>query len=341
MNDSLLAIQSYLEEQCSWLVFSGYQLALYCDGKEDFVEGGRTSFLKSSVAVNRHTRFDIGSITKAMVGTTLIAEQVATGKWKLDQTFAELFDIPERSRWGKITLETLMTHSTGLVSWLPLYEKTDREHLVEWVLSSEQESELFPLKPKEKSVYSDLGYLLFGKWLEKKEGKPLAEIWKEKVGKPLGLNETTFGPCPGAVATEWISTGLLASEVFDENARHFGPACCHAGLFSNASDLLQFGKAWLAGKYPTEFTQLRFPQLGTWALGWDTKSKTGSTAGNHFSEQSYGHLGYTGTSLWIDPKRKAIAVFLTNRVHPTRKEGRIQQIRPLLHDKICEYWEQL
>jgi CubicO group peptidase (beta-lactamase class C family) len=210
-------------------------------------------------------------------------------------------------------------------------------------------------------VYSDLGFLLLGELIELVAQAPLDRVFHERIARPLGLRSTGFvdlarlrrdklAPVTDAIApTEqcgWRNK-LLCGEVHDDNAWAVGGVAGHAGLFSTAADvhaLVCWLRACACGSdpaLPAELVQ-RFwtrdatvPE-STWALGWDTPSPTGSSAGTHVSPRAVGHLGFTGTSLWIDLERDAHVILLTNRVHPDRHDERIREVRPRVHDAVWE-----
>jgi CubicO group peptidase (beta-lactamase class C family) len=210
-------------------------------------------------------------------------------------------------------------------------------------------------EPGTKELYSDLGIILLGDVLERVAGAPLDRFVADRVLAPLGMKETRFQPpaelLPRIAPTEhdeWRGR-VVHGEVHDENAFAMGGIAPHAGLFSTAADLARFAQAMLgmlakgshAGRRIVErATVERFSRRAgivpgsDRALGWDTKSAEGSTAGTLFSPSSFGHTGFTGTSLWIDPERELYLVLLTNRVHPTRENRRISEVRPALADAV-------
>jgi len=197
--------------------------------------------------------------------------------------------------------------------------------------------------------------------VERASGLPLDEYFCEAVAQPLGVNALFFNRTGAAAShsrlsrldvmiapTEWDDWRhrMLKGEVHDENAAAMGGVAGHAGLFGTAESVLAVSGAWLAGYHGDrsildrqlvqEFTTKQsHPRQSSWALGWDTPT-TPSSSGSHFSSNSFGHLGFTGTSLWIDPLRKLEVVLLTNRVHPNRSNDSIRVFRPLIHDLAYE-----
>jgi CubicO group peptidase (beta-lactamase class C family) len=212
----------------------------------------------------------------------------------------------------------------------------------------------------EKSLYSDLGFMLLGLVIERLAGTPLDQFVYHNIVHPLKARPLCYLPTDqeGAAGrrsminliapTEWDSWRgrLLCGEVHDENAAALGGVAGHAGLFGTAEAVLAITGAWLMGycRKPSildpevvrEFSMRQNTPVGTsWALGWDTPSSP-SSAGQYFSIQSFGHLGYTGTSIWIDPVRELEVVLLSNRVHPTRKNEGIRAFRPAIHDLVYQ-----
>ena len=207
--------------------------------------------------------------------------------------------------------------------------------------------------PRSKTSYSDLGILLLGEILERVSGKPLDVMAQEEVFDPLGMDDTMFRPPEsllGRIApTEqdaWRGR-VVHGEVHDENAFGLSGLAPHAGLFSTASSLAPFPQMYLnGGAYNGRrivnaetielfTTRAELAPNSSRALGWDTPSEP-SSSGSYFSASSYGHTGFTGTSMWIDPERELFALLLTNRVHPTRENRKLYDVRPKFHDAVMK-----
>jgi CubicO group peptidase (beta-lactamase class C family) len=202
-----------------------------------------------------------------------------------------------------------------------------------------------PNREKNDVMYSSQGMIVLGCIIEKIWRQPLDVILKEQVFEPLGMGMTMFNPPErlfGNIAsTEFCPwrNRMVIGEVHDENAVVLGGVCGHAGLFSNIADLSKLCVAMLTGKTPSgrSFLSPSVIRLMTRnhtadlnlarGLGWQAKDRHNSPAGDLFSDVSYGHTGFTGTSVWIDPTRDLYAVLLTNRVHPTRENEQIVTIR--------------
>jgi CubicO group peptidase (beta-lactamase class C family) len=248
-----------------------------------------------------------------------------------------------------VSFRMLLAHSSGL----PAHEKFflrahTREELLAAVLA-------IPLAadPGSKVEYSDIGFILLGVALEQIAGETLDRFCQREVFGPLGMADTAFDP-----PLDWWSSILptandeafrgrvIQGEVQDENASVMDGVAGHAGLFGTAEDLAVFAHVVLQGGGPIVrpetlalFTRREAAPVGTsQTLGWDTPS-TPSQSGKYFSPGSFGHLGYTGTSLWIDPARQLSVTLLTNRTWPDCGNQAIQQVRPQFHDAVIEALE--
>lgn len=210
--------------------------------------------------------------------------------------------------------------------------------------------------PGAQGVYSDLGFITLGALLEAAGGAPLEALYRQMVKAPFGFAETDYAPLgapkPWPAGTPVAATelsdwrgGVIEGEVHDDTTWAMGGVAGHAGLFGTARDVHRFAARWLAmheevpGPIPHPLVTETFRRQGapgtTRTLGWDTPSPGASSAGTRLAPDSIGHLGYSGTSMWIDPGRRLIAVLLTNRVHPTRENRRIQAFRPRFHDLVA------
>ncbi|WP_179130851.1 serine hydrolase domain-containing protein [Candidatus Entotheonella palauensis] len=303
------------------------------------------------------TIFDIASLTKVIATTSLVLCAYHEGICHLD-------DRLNRFDWGtslppalgEITLRQLTTHTGGFQAWCPLYETLlpTSPDAVPHILAQ-------PLAypPGTQVRYSDLGFILLGCLLERQYGQPLSSLFLDKVAQPLGLGPIAYrprhGPSPlpdppsayaATEACDWRGR-VLVGEVHDENAWAMGGVAGHAGLFATAKAVWQFAQAlldtaaghqsWLPPELLRQSWQRQpWPAGSTRAVGWDTPSAVGSTAGEYFSPHSIGHLGFTGTSLWIDPDRDVIVVLCTNRVHPSREATGIRRLRPEVHNLVMQ-----
>lgn len=270
------------------------------------------------------TLYDLASMTKVVGLTTLVMQGIEEGKLDLDAPIQRYVPAFQGAHKDSVTLRHLLTHSSGLPAWRPLFlqttSRTDAFALADTT----------PLDtlPGVRMVYSDLGIIVMTQAVEQVFGHRIDTLFAERVAAPLGLTSTRYLPPPG-----WLSRiapteqdpwrgRMIRGEVHDENAARLDGVSGHAGIFSDAVDLLTFGE-WLLRARATDsivhaFTlRQNFVPGSSRALGWDTPSPGGS-AGSLLSPESVGHTGFTGTSIWIDPTRDLVIVVLSNRVHPSR-----------------------
>lgn len=338
-------LESYRERRA----FPGGVLAAgHPDGRVHLHPFGRLSCGDDAPPVTAGTLYDLASLTKVVATTTMAMILVDEGKLDLDQPVREL--LPGFRGPGKeaVTVRHLLTHSSGLDAVAPLFrEIRGKEAYVERIQALDL---VYP--PGSRSLYSDLGIILLGEILERAAGQPLEAFVRDRVLTPLKMHETMYRPPPELRAriapTEydpWRGR-LIQGEVHDENAFALGGAAPHAGLFGTAGDLARFARMLLGGGVldgrrilSPETVELFTHRAGIpgsdRALGWDTKSAEGSSAGTLFSPRSFGHTGFTGTSIWIDPDRRIFVVLLTNRVHPTRENNLIREARPAVADAVA------
>jgi CubicO group peptidase (beta-lactamase class C family) len=327
------------------------------------------------IPMQRETIFDLASLTKPIATTTAVLLLVNDGAIGLDDPVSKVLpSFSERDKDG-VTLRHLLTHSSGLRPWRgyhePLLEKerksgdrvigtpAAREFVMERVLRSGLVHE-----PGAAAVYGDLDFITLGAVVEAVARQPLDEFCAERVFGPLGMRDTFFvrigdgqPELPDAVRRRIAATEncpwrgrVLWGEVHDPNASVMGGVAGHAGLFSSVDDVMTFAQTLLdvwhgrSDAWPRallrEFTSRQgLPETSDWALGWDTPSEGRSSSGRYFSPNSIGHLGFTGTSLWIDLEREAVVVLLTNRVHLVAKRSRFD-LRPKVHDLLIEAFQE-
>jgi CubicO group peptidase (beta-lactamase class C family) len=281
-------------------------------------------------------------------------------KVNLDEPLQNLLSDPLPEDKKKLTPRLILAHCAGFADWKPYYlSLVDHESGKRKQLLRKKILET-PLvyQPGKDSLYSDLGFIILEWVIEKCTGSLLHTFLDRTFFFPMKLKRTFLDDCTFPIrfnleqfaATEdcpWRKK-VMRGSVHDENAHALGGYSGHAGLFGTAEevyrlvDLLRLhflGKKqdYLRSEIVREFfTRQDLVKKSTWALGWDTPSPQGSSSGKFFSAKSVGHLGYTGTSVWMDLERNVMVVFLTNRVHPSRKNEKIRAFRPLLHNTIME-----
>jgi serine-type D-Ala-D-Ala carboxypeptidase len=240
----------------------------------------------------------------------------------------------------------LLAHSSGLPAYEKLFLRTKtRDALLQAAFTT-------PLAaaPGSRVEYSDIGFIILGIVLERLADESLDIFCQREIFGPLGMTHTTFNPTqalkdciPPTADDRTFRHRIIQGEVQDENASVLGGIAGHAGLFSTAEDLAIFAHAMLNGGRPIlrsstiELFSRRelVPEGTSRTLGWDTPSAP-SQSGKYFSSRSFGHLGYTGTSLWIDPERQLSIILLTNRTWPDGQNQAIKQVRPAFHDAVAE-----
>jgi len=306
---------------------------------------GRIDLRSDAPSVTDSTMFDVASMTKVVATTTAAMMLEDDSLLDLDRTVASYLPEFSDSAKASITVRMLLTHSGGLEAFAPLFrEFRGREQYL-------AEINRRPLRaaPGTTTVYSDWDLVLLGLVIERITGEPLDAFTERRVFRPLGMRDTRFRPPaelrPRIAATEVDSMrgGLIWGEVHDPNAWALGGVAGHAGLFSTARDLAVFAQLMLnGGEYggarlarPQTVARWTAPQRrgSSRALGWDTPSGE-SSAGRHFSARSFGHTGYTGTSIWIDPERSLFVVLLTTRVNPTSANQRHVALRRAVADAV-------
>lgn len=358
-----------LERAIADKAFPGATLAVGYKGRVAVHGFGKLSYDAKAPSVNTQTMYDIASLTKVIATTTLVAKLAegdfpapldldakverylpefaagSRGEKGLSGLFAEN---PQAEEWrSRVTVRHLLTHTSGL----PPFKEYWRTSQGKADTLSRIFAEPLEYEPGTKEVYSDLGIILMAEVVERLTGRKLDELAKTYIFSPVEMKDTMFLPpqalWPTIAPTEvdnQLRKRLVQGQVHDENAFTMGGVSGHAGLFSTAGDLAAFCQMLLNGgvyahhrvlKRATvaEFTTPQQLSGGTRTLGWAVPTEN-SSSGHYFSARSFGHTGFTGTSIWIDPDKQLFVVLLTNRVHPTRENQKIAQVRPELHDAI-------
>lgn len=318
---------------------------------------------------NPETLFDLASITK-LYTTTAFMTLVEQGKVTLDTPVCAILpefdglrpiqsyedpldwsktvivtDRPGQVDTGKITFRNLLIHNSGLPAWRPIKDQSDADSALRLALNT-----FFSYPPGERVVYSDVGLILLGLAVEKLAGTPLDETIYQRVTHPLGLESTRFFPVSHPLKIENIAptefcqwrNRRICGEVHDENAWRLGGVAGHAGLFSNAREVAAFGQSFLDAALLqratiVEMTRLQAALNNTRrGIGFVLWSPDPGASSNPFSQAAFGHTGFTGTCVWIDPRRELVVALLTNDVYGGRQGRGIADLRVQIHRAIVE-----
>jgi serine-type D-Ala-D-Ala carboxypeptidase len=329
--------------------FPGASVAVAHRGRLIALKGlGRFTYDAKAPMVTAQTVYDLASLTKVLATTTACMILHERGALALDQTVVEV--LPEFGgsdpRRPQVTFRMLLAHSSGLPAYVKLFETAkNRAELLAQAFQVALVGD-----PGSHAEYSDIGFILLGAALERLTGEPLAEFCEREIFLKLGMNFAAYCPpfawlplIPPSEDDRGFRHCVVRGRVHDENAWVMGGAAGHAGCFGDAESVATLGQCMLNSGAPLLqahtvglFTRRESSPAGTSrALGWDTPSPP-SQSGQYFSAHSYGHLGYTGTSLWNDAGRQLSVTLLTNRTWPRRSSQAIKQIRPAFHDAVVE-----
>ncbi len=319
---------------------------------------GRFTYDAGAPMVQAETVFDLASLTKVVATTATAMLLYDRGRFKLDAPLASLLpefvSLAPRHRQAAreaVTVRMLLAHSSGLPAYEKLFQfAQSRDELVRAALTTR-----LVTSPGTHAQYSDIGFILLGEVLTRQADLALDLFARQEIFTPLGMKRTRFNPplewrseIPPTEDDQTFRKRIIQGEVNDENAYVMGGVAGHAGVFAPATDVARLAEGMLRGGAPLFqpatvriFTRREDAPTGTSrALGWDTPSPTESSSGRRFSQAAFGHLGFTGTSLWIDPGRQLSVTLLTNRTWPDRAALAIRQLRPLMHDAIVEGLEE-
>jgi len=305
---------------------------------------GRHTYAPESPPIGSESLFDMASVTKVMATTAAAMLLHDDERLDLDRPVSETLSAFTGGEKGTVTPRNLLLHDSGLPAYATLTKYATKEEARAAVLA-------LPLgaKPGEKTVYSCMSMITLMQVVESILGEPMDAFLQRRLWAPLGMTETFFNP-PDSVRARCVPTEedktlrnkLIQGEVHDPAAWACGGVSGNAGLFSSVRDVdrylrLMLDKGAFGGKQvicanTIETWTKRAGTKSTRGLGWDTKSARGSSAGSKFSIQSFGHTGFTGTSVWVDPENRIYAGLLTNRVYPTAENPKITAFRPKFHD---------
>ena len=348
------AAYSVLERAVAEQAFPGAAFGVLAEGRVLALDGvGRFTYDHSTEAVtpvSASTVYDLASVTKVLATTSMAMLLYQNGQLTLDLPLAHILPAFAQGEAAggarhQVTLRMLLAHASGLPGYVRLFEGAgSKEALLDACLHLPLEAE-----PGTHAEYSDPGFILLGEALRAIAGEEIQNFCKREVFTPLSMTSTRFRP-----PTDWRAAippteedvtfrrRVIQGEVQDENCFVQGGIAGHAGLFSNALDPLLYAQCLLDQERifnPEAIrlftTRAALPPGSSRALGWDTPSQP-SSSGRFFSHHSAGHLGFAGTSLWIDFERKLAVVLLTNRTWPRRQSQAIREIRPAFHDGVMQ-----
>ena len=349
-------VDKLMQQAIADKIFPGGVLLVSLRGEVVFFSAYGFARLSSHAPMTTDTIFDLASLTKPLATTLAVMRLVQLRQMDLQQSLGRLLPEFQGTDKARVKIKHLLYHNSGLPDYRPYYKTLkaiagdSRRNALRSLLAQE------PLvHPIGKTVlYSDLGFMILAWVIERIAGRRLDHFVDSEIYRPLGLNRLFFiaDNLPGArgpfAATEkcpWRRK-VLEGQVHDENAYAVGGIEGHAGLFGAAPDIHRLLMELLstyhgrkdAGLFNRDLLCRFFKRLpGTdKALGFDTPSLTGASCGTVFSKNSVGHLGFTGTSFWMDLERSVVVVLLTNRVHPARNNEQIKKFRPKLHDTVMK-----
>ncbi|MDO9565483.1 MAG: serine hydrolase [Candidatus Desulfaltia sp.] len=359
MSDNLKQVDSLMRHAISDEVFPGAVLLVARKNSILFFEAYGYANIFSRRKMTTDTIFDLASLTKPLATTPAVMRLVQQRKLGLEQTLETILPCFKKTDKGQIKIKSLLCHNSGLPAYREYYYKLSN------VLPDARRKALKNLLVKEsmlhpagkKVLYSDLGFMILGFVVETVTGRRLDHYVGDEIYRPLGIDSDNglffagIDPRPiieGFAATEicpWRNI-LLEGVVHDENAYMMEGIAGHAGLFGSAGSLYILMSSMLSDFYGNQPINLFEKDIlhtffkgqeGTdKALGFETPSLANSSSGDYFSKKSIGHLGFTGTSFWIDLERNIIVILLTNRVHPSRENNKIKIFRPKIHNAVMD-----
>jgi CubicO group peptidase (beta-lactamase class C family) len=308
---------------------------------------GRRRVEPASEEMTVDTVFDLASLTKPVATATSVMILVERGKLRLDDPVAK--HLPQFAAHGKdgVRVEHLLLHTAGLIADNPLSDyENGREQAVERIMS------LKPVAPPgERFIYSDVCFIVLGLLVECASEQSLDHFARENIFTPLGMNDTSFRPDERlrarAAPADKRGERWPAGEVHDPRAARLGGVAGHAGVFSTADDLAKYARAMLnkgrdgERRLLTEETWRlmtqphELPAGGRRGLGWDIATGYSTNRGKRLSDTAFGHGGFTGTSIWIDPRKDLFVIFLANRLHPDGK-GSVNQLAGRIAEVVVE-----
>ena len=336
-------------------IFPSAQLFVSKKGEILINQGfGTQTYENKSPPVNENSIYDVASLTKILSTTPIVMKLVSQKKLNLDHSVKQFFPNFSGPLKDKVTIKHLLTHSSGIEPYYEFFLENpikSKNEIINDIINRE-----LIFDPGIDMKYSDLGIILLGEIIQIIQNKSLDDLTNKYVFNPFNMQNSFYNPDKNIldkiVPTEVdnrFRKKLVHGEVHDENAFILDGIAPHAGIFSNAMDIGNYfqmllnGGTWLGKRYfkksiVEEFTNRQnLPENSDRAIGFDTPSQNGkSSAGDYFGVKSFGHLGFTGTSVWADPESEIIIVLLTNRVYPSRDKKGIYHARRQIHNSIMK-----
>ena len=352
------AVEELVEGGIKDGLFPGAAYAVWHGGAWKRRYHGRFTYCPDDPKVGAESRWDLASLSKVVATTSLAMRLYDRERYGLDQPVAEI--LPEFAM-PTVTFRNLLLHDAGLIPDLPNHLiRTDADTVLRECLAGPATQ-----PPGDRMVYSDVGMIVLATALARMVLRPFPVAITDDVFRPLGMRDTGYSPWAQGERERCVPTSriepwrtemrkrrlgefgaakafgpnpeYIQGEVHDPTAFVLGGAAGHAGVFATLDDLTRFVQSLVEGRVARLDTvrlfTTRHSERSTRALGWDTKSETGSSAGSLFGPRSFGHTGYTGTTIWVDPDARLAAILLTNRVHPN-DEASLAKFRPAFHDAV-------
>jgi len=342
-------------------IFPGAALLVAREGGIKFFDAYGYTNIFTRTAVTTDTVFDLASLTKPLATTPALMLLIQQHKLALDQPIGSILPWLQGTDKEAISIKALLNHSGGLPAYRPFYTQLNRLPFEERNTALEKTLAQVPLAHStgELVLYSDLGFMLLDFLVQNLSGKRLDRVAAEEIYKPLGISDRgeprlcfvdlhspiCFDNVAATEICRWRRR-LIEGVVHDDNAYTMGGIAGHAGLFGDAFGVFVMAQALLQAYGNSASVELFQTSLvrsffrreapGARALGFDVPAEHNSSCGRYFSANSVGHLGFTGTSLWMDLDKAVIIILLTNRVHPSRSNERIKTFRPELHDAVMK-----
>jgi CubicO group peptidase (beta-lactamase class C family) len=346
-------LQALLDRGVQERVAPGFAAAVGTVHETIVAFAGAHTYEDTATKVGQDTLYDLASLTKIVAATSVAMSLVQSNELDLDAHVQSVVAEFVGENKDDVTVRNLLRHDSGLAAYGNYERLTNALEVKDEILRS-------PLRraPAAATEYSCLGFVALMEVEQRLTGESFEDLFRKRVAAPLGLKDTFFKPsfedrkrcAPTETPLPWrreleylsgykrVNEKYVQGSVHDPIAFLVGGVSGNAGLFSTVGDVARVARAWLTAEGPfkketvAQFTKRQ--GASTYALGFDTRSEEGSSAGDKFSLDSFGHTGYTGTSVWVDPENGLFAVLLSNRVNPSASNEKIKKFRPRFHNAV-------